>query len=74
MANNKLADLLLFGAFLLWAVLDFRSARGRDRAAQTVYPAGTPAATAITVTVGLVAYLGFALWAHAAWIGVRPFG
>ena len=24
--------------------------------------------------VGLVAWAGFAFWAHAAWIGVRPFG
>jgi len=26
------------------------------------------------VLVGLVAWAGFAFWAHAAWIGVRPFG
>ena len=73
-ANNTLAEVLLFGAFLLWAVLDFRSARQRDRAAGTVYPAGTASGTVITLVVGLAAYAGFAFWAHAAWIGVRPFG
>jgi hypothetical protein len=26
------------------------------------------------VLVGLAAWAGFAFWAHAAWIGVRPFG
>jgi uncharacterized membrane protein len=74
MANNTLADLLLFGSFLLWSVMSFRAARARDRAAQTVYPAGTAAGTAITVVVGVLAYAAMGLWAHAAWLGVRPFG
>ncbi len=73
-ANNTLADLLLFGAFLLWAVLDFRSARQRDRAAGTVYPAGRAGPTVVAVVLGLAAYAGFAFWAHMAWIGVPPFG
>ena len=30
-ANNTLADLLLFGGFLLWAVFSFRAARARDQ-------------------------------------------
>ncbi len=74
LCNGNLADVVLFGAFLVWAALDFRAARGRDRAAQTVYPAGTVAATAITVIVGAVAWVGFALWLHGMLIGVRPFG
>jgi uncharacterized membrane protein len=74
LANNTLADLLLFGGFLVWAVLSFRAARARDRAAATVYPPGTLAGTVATVVVGLVAWGVFAFWAHAAWIGVRPFG
>jgi len=73
-SNNTLADLLLFGSFLLWSVFSFRAARARDRAAGTVYPAGTLVATAITVVVGLVAWAAFAFWAHGAWIGIRPFG
>jgi uncharacterized membrane protein len=74
LANNTLADLLLFGAFLLWAVLDFRSARQRDRAAGTVYAPGRVLPTVVTLAVGLLAYAGFAFWAHTAWIGVSPFG
>ena len=39
LANGNLADLLLFGSFLIWAVLNFRSARARDRAqVQTLMP------------------------------------
>jgi uncharacterized membrane protein len=73
-ANNTVADLLLFGGFLLWAVLDFRSARQRDRAAGTVYAPGKAVPTVVAVVAGLVAWAAFAFWAHAAWIGVRPFG
>lgn len=74
LANHTLADLLLFGGFLAWAALSFRAARQRDRAAGTVYPAGSAAMTGLTVVLGLAAWAGFALWAHTAWIGVRPFG
>ena len=74
LANHTLADLLLFGGFLVWAALSFRAARGRDRAAGTVYAPGSAARTAITVVVGLAAWAVFAFWAHGALIGVRPFG
>ncbi len=39
LANHTLADLLLFGSFLVWAVLDFRAARQRDRAGEHGLPA-----------------------------------
>lgn len=74
LANGNLAHVLLFGSFLLWAVLSFRAARGRDRAAGTVYPAGTVAGSLATVAVGAVAWAVFAFWAHGALIGVRPLG
>ncbi|NMM07943.1 NnrU family protein [Polaromonas sp.] len=73
LSNGNLADLLLFGGFLLWAVLSFRAARARDRATQARYPAGTVAGTAMTLLVGIVAWAVFAFWAHAVLIGVRPF-
>ena len=74
LANGTLADVLLFGGFLAWAVFDFRAARRRDRAAGTVYPPGTPAGTATAIGVGIAVWAVFALWGHAALIGVRPFG
>ena len=73
LANQTLADALLFGGFLVWAVLSYRAARQRDRAAGTRYSAGQLSATLATVAVGAAAWVGFAMWAHAAWIGVRPF-
>lgn len=73
-ANNQLADLLLFGGFLAWALLSYRAARGRDRQAGAVATSGRLVPTLVTVVVGLAAWAGFAFWAHAAWIGIRPFG
>ncbi|MEP6824642.1 MAG: NnrU family protein [Ramlibacter sp.] len=74
LSNGNLADVVLFGAFLVWAVLSFRAARARDRLAGTVYAAGTATGTAITVVVGLAAWAAFAFWGHAVLIGVRPLG
>jgi uncharacterized membrane protein len=74
LANGRLADVVLFGAFLLWAIADFRSLRQRDRAAGTTYPAGKAVPTVITVVVGLAAWAGFAFWGHAWLIGVSPLG
>lgn len=73
-ANNTLADLLLFGAFLAWGVVEFISLRRRDRAAGKVHVAGKPGWTGVTVLVGMVAWAVFAFWLHAAWIGVAPMG
>ncbi|MDD5336259.1 MAG: NnrU family protein [Rhodoferax sp.] len=74
LANGNLAHVLLFGSFLVWAVFDFSTARRLDRVAGTQYPPGSAGATAITVVVGLLAWLAFAMWLHGLLIGVRPFG
>lgn len=74
LANNTVADLWLFGGFLVWAALSYRAARQRDRAAGTVYPPGQAVPTLIALVAGVLAWAAFAFWAHAAWIGVRPFG
>lgn len=74
LANGTLADVLLFGTFLAWAVLCFIAARRRDRVAGTSYPAGPGSRTAITVVVGLAAWAVFAFALHRPLIGVAPFG
>ena len=74
LANGRLVDIVLFGAFLVWATLDFASSRRRDRAAGTVYPPGTAGRTIVAVVVGVVAYVVFVGWLHQRWIGVSPLG
>ena len=70
LANRTLADAVLFGAFLVWAVLDYRSARRRGPADLVT----RPWRTSWVVVVGLVAWVAFAVWGHGLLIGVRPFG
>jgi uncharacterized membrane protein len=73
-ANGTLADVVLFGSFLAWAVLDFRAAR-RRRAAGAAEPVTVRSGrTGVTVLIGIVAWIVFAFWLHARWIGVSPFG
>jgi uncharacterized membrane protein len=74
LSNNTLADVLLFGGFLVWAVVDFRSARQRDRKAGTVYASGSLPRTVLTVVLGLLVWVVFSFWAHGLLIGVKPMG
>jgi uncharacterized membrane protein len=73
LANGTLADVVLFGSFLAWAALDFRAARQRRRAGKE--PAIPPARRgrgAITVVVGVLAWMLFAFHLHLPLIGVQP--
>lgn len=69
LANNTLADVMLFGSFLVWSVLVFRAARRRPAPALA---APTVAGTVATVAAGIALWAFFAFWAHAAWLGIAP--
>jgi uncharacterized membrane protein len=74
LANGRLADIVLFGAFLVWAVLDYAAARRRDRAAGRTYPpAPGIARDAAAIVIGIGVWAAFAMHLHALLIGVRPF-
>ena len=73
-ANNSLADLLLFGGFLAWAVVLYIVRRRSDRVNGVTYPAKGVGRDVIAVVVGLVAFAVFAVVLHGPLIGVRPFG
>ena len=73
LANGTLADALLFGSFLVWAVVDRVSMMRRPtRPVPTLPPA--PWNDAIAVAGGLVLYVAFALWLHPWLIGVAVTG
>lgn len=74
MANGKLADVVLFGAFLVWAILCFRAARQRDRLNPPPALPSSALATGLTVVLGVAAWAGFAFWGHLYLIGVSPLG
>lgn len=72
LANGTLADVILFGAFLLWSVAAYSSARRRDRKAGAVFPVGSPWRDVTVVIGGLIAWAVFAIWLHPLLIGVAP--
>ena len=74
LAKGSLAAVVMFGAFLIWAALDFVSARRRERVAAPRYAGGTLARDAIVVIVGFGGWALFAFMLHGWLIGVRPFG
>jgi uncharacterized membrane protein len=74
LANGTLADIVLFGSFLGWAIADFAASRRRDRVAGTVYPPGAAGRDAIAIVIGVAAWAVFAFYLHERWIGVRPLG
>ena len=74
LANGTLADLLLFGGFLAWAVFDYRAALMRDRASGRRGAQGTLAGDAATIALGSIAWVAFAFYLHAWLIGVPAFG
>lgn len=72
LATGMLHDVVLFGAFLVWAGVDFMVCRKRDRAAGVVYPAGSIGRDVVTVVAGVVLWAVFAFALHAWLIGVKP--
>jgi uncharacterized membrane protein len=73
LSNGTLADVVLFGAFLAWAVLDRISVKRRAPPAPRAAPAG-PFNDLIAVLLGLAVYGLFIGWAHRWLIGVSPLG
>jgi len=73
LANGRLADVILLGVFLAWAVVDFIAARRRDRAAGITYATGRVMRTAVTVAAGAGVWVTFILGLHRWLIGVPPF-
>ncbi|BBQ00846.1 NnrU protein [Burkholderia sp. SFA1] len=73
-ANGTLADVLLFGGFLAWAVADLISVSRRS--VQRPVP-GAPASAAndvIVIVAGLALYAFMLLWGHARLTGFSPLG
>lgn len=73
LVNGTLADLILFGSFLAWAVIDRISMKRR----QPRPVPGMPESwvnDVILLVVGLALYVVTVLWAHKWLIGVAPFG
>jgi uncharacterized membrane protein len=72
LANGTLADVLLFGGLLAWAVADRISLKHRPQPDLRTGPP-SKANDAIALVLGAIVYLVFAFWLHARLFGVYPF-
>jgi uncharacterized membrane protein len=71
-SNGTLADVVLFGGFLAWAVADRISYKHRQQRPLKGAPP-TARNDAIVVIVGLAIYALFVFWLHLKLTGVQPF-
>jgi uncharacterized membrane protein len=69
LANGMLADVILFGLFLVWAILDRLSFERRPPQVIRAAPQGR-FNDLIAIIVGLAIYVLFILWAHLWLFGV----
>ena len=69
LVNGTLADVILFGSFLAWAVADRISMKRRTQRPIMAMPESA-LNDVICIVLGLGIYAAFVLWLHAKWIGV----
>lgn len=73
LSNGTLADVLMFGGFLAWAVLERISLKRRAPRPIQAAPA-RPFNDVLAVVAGLALYALFIGWAHLRLFGVSPLG
>ncbi len=69
LVNGNLADILLFGSFLVWAVIDLVSMKKRQQKFMSPLNASW-VNDVIAIVIGTVVYVLFAKYLHAIFIGV----
>ena len=70
-ATAMLANVVLFGSFLVWAIVDRISFRWRTQRPLPMAPS-TKMNDGIAIVAGLLVYFVFEHWLHVRWIGVQP--
>jgi len=73
-SSGSLAGIILFGSFLVWAILDFKSCRGRRSNALGAPTETSLIMTLATYTIGIVAWFIFAIYIHQTLFGISPLG
>ena len=72
LVNGNLADVLLFGTFLVWAVMSFVTGRQGDRLNGKTYPVGPVSRAVTAVLIGTLVFAIFTVYLHTKLIGVSP--
>lgn len=74
LVNGMLHDVLLFGGFLAWAVVDRISVKRRSANNTAPQLPSTPVNDVIVIVGGLGLYVAFAFWLHPILFGVAVVG
>jgi len=72
LANGTLAGVLVFGSFLVWAILSFRAAKRRDHGSANIFTKSLMLGTLSTIGLGVLLWAWFVFHGHAWLIGVQP--
>ena len=73
LVNGTLADAVLFGSFLVWAVTDFAVSRRRDRIAGVSRQAGALRNDFVATAIGSAVWILISVYLHRVLFGVAPF-
>jgi uncharacterized membrane protein len=73
LVNGTVADIVLFGSFLAWAVVDRISLKRRPTRPVAALPESGKN-DIIAIVVGLALYVAFVVYLHEKLMGVAPFG
>ena len=73
-SNGSLAGMILFGSFLVWAILDFKSCRRRRSNSLSVPADRSLMMTIATYAIGITAWFIFAIYIHQTLFGISPLG
>jgi len=73
LANGKTVDMVLFGAFLAWAVWDLAVLRRQERTRLDTGLPATALGTGLAIIAGVIGWALFMLGLHPWLMGVAPF-
>ena len=71
-SNGSLAGMVLFGSFLVWAVLNFSACKRRRATEQAPALTSSAKMTVVTLLVGVVTWALMAMVIHKYLIGIAP--
>jgi len=71
-SNGSLNGIILFGSFLIWAILDYRSFRKRRLNESHPVVSSSVTMTFLTIAIGVFLWMFFAFYGHQALIGINP--
>ncbi len=71
-SNGTLVGIILFGSFLIWAIVDYKSCRTRRLSITTESIYLSSVMTAVTLVIGIIVWAVILFYGHELIIGINP--